>query len=233
MQSLISYSKKLISYLSKKAKQDLIEKGDENTSLFHGAIKKRRMNNKVIQIRDKKGNLVTDMEGIKEAFFGYYQSLIGSTASTMAVHGPTVWKGKLMQSIHWNELMKPVTNDEIRRVMFFIPNNKSTRLDGYTSLLFKESWSVVGMDVCKATREFFENGKLLSRINATLITLIPKVDYPQSVLEYRHITCCNVLYKCVSKVLYSRLVGVLPDVIGEQQGAFVRGRSILGNILVC
>nr|GEZ16883.1 hypothetical protein [Tanacetum cinerariifolium] len=43
------------------------------------------------------------------------------------------------------------------------------------NLFFKDSWSVVGDDVCKAVRDFFSNGKLLKEINSTVISLVPKV----------------------------------------------------------
>lgn len=37
------------------------------------------------------------------------------------------------------------------------------------------------------------------------MTLIPKVINPTLVSQYRHIACCNVRYKMVSKILTRRL----------------------------
>ncbi|XP_074300122.1 uncharacterized protein LOC141631336 [Silene latifolia] len=70
-------------------------------------------------------------------------------------------------------------------------------------------------------------------INSTVITLIPKVDRPTNVTHFRPISCCNVIYKTISKLLCNRLALVLPDIISRNQGAFVKGRSILENILIC
>lgn len=50
--------------------------------------------------------------------------------------------------------------------------------------------------------------------------------------EYKPISCCNTLYKCVTKVLCNRLRQVLPDIIVENQGGFVPGRYIVHNIMV-
>nr|GFA91073.1 hypothetical protein [Tanacetum cinerariifolium] len=55
------------------------------------------------------------------------------------------------------------------------------------NLFFKDSWSVVGDDVCKAVRDFFYNGKLLKEINSTVISLVPKVAAPSKVSDYRPI----------------------------------------------
>ena len=65
----------------------------------------------------------------------------------------------------------------------------------------KKHWNVVGEDVCLAIKEIFRTGKLLGEVDATLITLIPKVSNPNKVAEYRPIACCNVLYKCISNIL--------------------------------
>ncbi|GJZ36257.1 RNA-directed DNA polymerase, eukaryota, reverse transcriptase zinc-binding domain protein [Tanacetum coccineum] len=50
--------------------------------------------------------------------------------------------------------------------------------NGYTARFYKSSWSVIGKDICKAVQDFFVNGKLLGEVNATLISLVPKVQNP-------------------------------------------------------
>lgn len=74
---------------------------------------------------------------------------------------------------------------------------------------------------------------LLKELNAIILTLIPKVACPSSVSEFRPISCYNVLYKCITKVICNKLRSVLPDLIVENQGAFVHERYIIHNIMVC
>ncbi|KAL0302797.1 UNVERIFIED_CONTAM: hypothetical protein Sangu_3077700 [Sesamum angustifolium] len=80
--------------------------------------------------------------------------------------------------------------------------------------------------------EFFRTGKLLKQINTTLLALIPKVNMPTYVSDYRPISCCNVLYKAITKIIVKRLQRVLPLLITYSQNAFVPGRSISDNILL-
>lgn len=66
-----------------------------------------------------------------------------------------------------------------------------------------------------------------------MITLVPKTDHAEKVGDYRPIACCNTLYKVVSKILYNRLKKVLPTIISGNQSAFVEGREISENVLIC
>lgn len=131
------------------------------------------------------------------------------------------------------KLIKPFTNEGIRKALFSIKDSKSPEPDGYGSYFFKKSWSIVGNDVCDAVKDFFKSGKLLKQINATQISLVPKIKRPMRTREYRPIACCNVIYKTISKLICDILRMILPHLISQNQSAFVEGRSIIENILVC
>ncbi|GKD14790.1 RNA-directed DNA polymerase, eukaryota, reverse transcriptase zinc-binding domain protein [Tanacetum coccineum] len=81
-------------------------------------------------------------------------------------------------------------------------------------------------------REFFVTGKLFGEVNATLILLVPKIPTPGKVSDFRPIACCNVLYKCISKIMTNRLKEVLGTLVNENQSAFISGRQITNNILL-
>lgn len=97
---------------------------------------------------------------------------------------------------------------------------------------FRESWSVLEVYVCHDVKNFFSTGKLLRVINITSITLVPKVSHPFFVTDFRPISCCSVLPKCISKLLCTRIKSFLPDIIYANQGDIVVGRQIVHNILV-
>ncbi|XP_074290971.1 uncharacterized protein LOC141617705 [Silene latifolia] len=90
-----------------------------------------------------------------------------------------------------------------------------------------------GNEVSEAVLDFFQTGKLLKQLNCTTITLIPKVNRPVSVHEFKPIACCNIVYKCIAKLLCNSLGQVLPDIVSCNQGAFIKGRTILENVLIC
>ena len=113
-------------------------------------------------------------------------------------------------------MCKPITADEVRSDMFSIDSTKATGSDGCSVAFFKQNWVVVGPDVTEAVLSFFMNGKLLKAWNSTAISLIPKVNVPNTMRDFRPISCCNVVYKCISKVLVRRLKPHLDTLVGGQ-----------------
>ena len=111
-------------------------------------------------------------------------------------------------------------------------DSKALGPNGFSSLFFKKAWSIVGSDVVEAVESFFNSGCMLREINCTIIALVPKVPNPESMHDYRPISCCNTIYKCISKIIATRIKQCLPEIISLSQSAFVQGRSIADNVLI-
>ena len=69
-------------------------------------------------------------------------------------------------------------------------------------------------------------------INKTYITIVPKTNNPTKMTEFRLISLSNVIYKLISKVLANRLKLILPQIIIENQSAFLFERLITDNVLI-
>ena len=65
-------------------------------------------------------------------------------------------------------------------------------------------------------------------MSSALLILLLLLD----VNDFRPISCCNVIYKYISKVIVSRLNGIFLDVIGVAQTTFVPSGKILNAILL-
>ena len=89
--------------------------------------------------------------------------------------------------------------------MFSIDDSKAPGPNGFSSRFFKAAWSIIGSDVSAAVVSFFNLGSLLREINCTIIALVPKVPNPGSMHDYRPISCCNTIYKCISKIITVRI----------------------------
>ncbi|XP_042415279.1 uncharacterized protein LOC122004461 [Zingiber officinale] len=125
---------------------------------------------------------------------------------------------------------KDANEEEIKKALFSIGDQKAPGPDVYGSKFFKHSWDLLKGELVAAIMEFFRHGKLLKQWNHSLISLVPKVPQPSRVADYRPISCCTVFYKIISKILSSRLVDVVEYLFHPAQPAFVKGRNITDNI---
>jgi len=80
--------------------------------------------------------------------------------------------------------------------------------------------------------EFYNNGKFVTSLSATLIGLIPKRADAQIIKDYCPISLIGCIYKLLSKVLARRLRSVIGGLIFDNQNAFVGGRQILDAVLI-
>lgn len=164
----------------------------------------------------------------------YYEELLGKKERhRVKAFDGFLKNGNFLTTLQQLEMVRPYSTKEVKQAMFSIEVNKSPGLDGYSSGFLRDAWSVVGEDVTQAILQFLESGKLLKQRNATTITLIPKIATPEFASQFRPISCCNVLYKCTSKMLCARLKKMLPSLITETQAAFVEGRSLIHNVPIC
>ncbi|GJS78622.1 RNA-directed DNA polymerase, eukaryota, reverse transcriptase zinc-binding domain protein [Tanacetum coccineum] len=129
-------------------------------------------------------------------------------------------------------MVRPVSYEEIKAALFSMEDDKALGPDGFSSKFFKASWSVVGSEFTQAIMDYFSNGNLLKEINSIIIALVPKIKTPKKVYDFRPISCCNVLYKCISKIIANRLKGVLNSLVSDCQSAFIPSRQISDNIML-
>ena len=73
---------------------------------------------------------------------------------------------------------------------------------------------------------------MLHQWNATILTLIPKKQNAELVFDFRPISCLNTIYKVVSKLLASRILPVLMEIISPHQSAFMPERLLGENVLL-
>ena len=124
------------------------------------------------------------------------------------------------------------TLEEVCCAVFSIDPDSSPGPDGFCSRFYQVFWEVVGKDLHLAVLDFFQGSPMPRGFISTLIVLLPKKASPCSWADFRPISLCNVSNKVITKVLGSRLSGILPKLISPSQSGFVSGKIIHDNFLL-
>ncbi|GKE62913.1 reverse transcriptase domain, reverse transcriptase zinc-binding domain protein, partial [Tanacetum coccineum] len=141
---------------------------------------------------------------VANAFVSHYENFLGSDMVCDMVNSDGLFVKQVLENSYSN-MVSPITYEEIKSSMFSIGDDRAPGPDDFS---------------------------LLKEINHTFLALIPKVPTPLKVIDFRLISGCNVIYKCISKILTNRIIKGVKEVVSDNQSAFVLGRRISDNILI-
>ena len=139
--------------------------------------------------------------------------------------------------VHLSEEVKDsisgmVTLEEIRDALWSMKPYKAPGPNGLQAGFFQRFWHVVRDSVLEEVRRVFRERKVPKYLNRTLIVLIPKIQGPETIGNYRPISLCNTTYKIISKVIVARLRPHLDYLVSPNQTAFVLGRRGADNVII-
>ncbi|XP_010424688.1 PREDICTED: uncharacterized protein LOC104709832 [Camelina sativa] len=222
-------------FLREKSRVRWCSEGDSNTRFFHNSVKAHQARNLIRSLLDSDGERVTDSSTLKVMIVEYYKQLLG-TKNTQ-VKPLTVQQIRELHPFRCTEdlassLIAIPSTELITTTLFSLPRSKTPGPDGFTVDFFINSWGVVGPSVIDAVSEFFKMGKLLKQVNATILALIPKTVTAESLTEFRPISCCNTIYKVISRILAGRFKLFTAEAVQRNQVAFIPGRLLCENVLL-
>jgi len=206
-----------------------LREGDANTKFFHGIMSNRRRRN-LIPFFLVNGVLVEGVENVRNAVFTHFSSHF----QPQHANRPS------MESLHFRSLsyregallIRHFSVEEVKAAVWDCDNFKCPGHDGVNFGFIKTFRDMLKDDVMRFLMEFHKNGRLAKGINSTFIALIPKVDNPQRLNDFRPISLVGSMYKILAKVLANRLRSMIGSVVSDSRSAFVKGRQILDGILV-
>jgi hypothetical protein len=123
-------------------------------------------------------------------------------------------------------LVLPFSNVEIDDVVKDLKTDKYPGPDGFNTDFMKKCWDVIKSDFYDLYSGFFNHDICLQSINGPYITLIPKIDNPSRVRDFKPISLLNNSVKLLSKLLAKRLQKVILKIVHQNQYGFIKGVSI-------
>jgi len=220
---------KLEAILKQKACHQWLQHGDLNTSFFHSVLKWRRARNGLNGVFVD-GLWCGNTKVVKDKVENFFKSQFDEVEGV-----PVRLYNVAFSSVSGEEnkmLVEDISEEEVKFAIWSCESSKSPGLDGFNFGFLKFCWEIFRKDVLKAVNEFANRGSWPTGSNASFICLVPKIDNPQQLSDFRPISLVGCLYKIVSKVLSLQLKKVMSKLIDSRQSSFLKGRGILDSVLV-
>jgi len=200
--------------LFQKARQNWIKQGDHNTKFFHSAVKWRRARNQLHGIIDN-NKWCDDKEEVKDKVRKYFEERFVRNdvcqVTLDKVRFNTISEADNVM------LVSNFSEEEVRDAIWGCDSSKSPGPDRFNFGFIKSCWDILKKDVMNAVKDFAGFGCWPRGSNASFLCLIPKVENPQQLGEFRPISLVGCLYKIISKALSLRLKKVIGKIIDIRQ----------------
>ena len=124
------------------------------------------------------------------------------------------------RKVTWEDnamLNKPISVEEVGKVVSQMAQGKALGLDGFTTNFFHLFWYMIKEEVRAIVEESRRKQGVLKSFNANFLSLISKGEGADTPGEFRPISLCNMIYKIISKVIANRLKPLLLGLISPEQ----------------
>ena len=218
------------SFLKQKSRVQWLKLGDSNNKYFYNACKSKWNTNKILALADEDGVTQESHTDISLVAIKYFKNLYSSHSASTTIPEDLSLPG--LSQAQKDYVSKPFSACEVFATLKSMPKHRAPGPDGFTVEFFLKAWQIVGPDVTTAILFFFDSGQMPRIVNSVAIALVPKCENPSNMNDFRPISCCNILYKCIAKMLSQRLKCVLQSIISPFQSAFIPHRSLGDNVML-
>lgn len=131
-----------------------------------------------------------------------------------------------------NSLDEMVRPKEIKSTLWSMKPHKAPGPNRLHAGFFQRFWHTVGGSITKEVLRAFPDRNIPDYLNKIHIVLIPEMQGPEAIVNYRPISLCNLVYKIISKIIVARIRPFLDRLICLYEAAFVRGRRGVDNFII-
>ncbi|GAU31065.1 hypothetical protein TSUD_322020 [Trifolium subterraneum] len=138
------------------------------------------------------GHWIEDQENLSNMVRNFYLSLYHEDKPIRdPIISWTTYPQNLDKEQH--KLSSPVLYSECKKALIFIWALIKGE-DGYSTLFFQQNWDIVADSVYHYVNQVWSNPSLISSINNTFLVLIPKVDKPEFISQFRLIALWRTIH---------------------------------------
>ncbi|GKB85817.1 RNA-directed DNA polymerase, eukaryota, reverse transcriptase zinc-binding domain protein [Tanacetum coccineum] len=207
--------------LQQKAKIKWLSEGDQNTTYFHGILKARKHKGRIESICDESGTRY-DGDKVAEAFVDHFKKFLGTKYVVQPLSSIDITFGKTLSEEEANEMIRMVSDEEIKEPIYNIDSNKASGPDGYTSGRHIQDNILIAQELLKGYKR--KNGVRRCALKIDIQKAYDTInwDFLAEVLGKFgfHQIRINWIMTCVTTTKFSICVN------GEAHGYFQGGRGL-------
>jgi len=207
--------------------------GNRNTAFYHVSTLVQRKRNQILAIKDTMGEWIHEESAVKEIVRSGFNSIYTSSFVSGSRVAPDISQWQASLSDEEKESISGIASKkEIKSALWSLKAFQASSLDGLHVGFFHRFWLIVGKLAIDVVKKVFTEKVVPKYLNRTFIALIPKIQSPNTLNNYRPISLCNTVYKIITKIIVARLRSYLDKLISPLQIAFVPRRKGIDNAII-
>lgn len=209
---------------------NMINELNTSSSYFFSLEKRIKRSQDILHLKDNDGNIITDETKIRNTIKDFYNKLYTPQPIDKNAMKNLLKDMPQIDSEAAKILDSSITLEELTQSLKSAKNNKSPGIDGIPAEFYKTFWSDMGQDLLDVINHCTEKSILPLSMRRAVLKLLPKTGDLGLLTNYRPISLLCSDYKIFTRVLASRLMGALPEIINMEQVYNVPGRKVHNNI---
>lgn len=139
-EEFVHWNRAALSFISQKTKAEWLVQGDANTRYFHSVLKKNYYQKRIYTITSAEGDVITDYLHVANHFQDYYICILGTVKPREGQISSNIIAEEEVLTIEQQlNLLREVTAEEIKEVVWSIPIHKSPGSDRYGSGFYRKA----------------------------------------------------------------------------------------------
>ena len=206
---------------------------DEKSTKFFFSKESNRGEKKQIRALKKKDDILQNEKEIMEEVTTFYEKLYRSEGvDSEKIKENLTFIENTLDKNDREMLNAFITEEEIKKVLREMKNNKSPGEDGLSKEFYLEFENHLIEEMSELLNMIILEGKLPESQRNAIVTLLFKKNDHRELKNWRPVSLLNVDYKILSKILTNRLRKIIHKLVPESQKCGTPGRNMSDILIV-
>ena len=210
--------------MKQKSQLHWFKEWNTNSQFLHSWIRVRRRRLFIHKIHAN-GEWIKGDKNIGKDAYEYFKELF--TGESKSINETSLeCIPRMVTQEHNDRINSQPTMNDLQEVVFSMNPNFAAGANGINGYFFRKCWHIINHYFMRLVLAFFSIHDIPKYFSHSSIVILPKMNNPNKLKEFRPISLSNFIRKIISKLLSTRLSPILPYFLSLDQFGFVKGRSI-------